>query len=97
MAAYIVDQLAFAIGMARTTYLSKIVEKAEDLSGGLAAGVSIDHAISMTGPYFGTIVWQEYGFQYVFWASGLIALASGAASLFIRLPRRAIVVAAQAD
>jgi len=95
MAAYVVDQLAFAFSMARTTYLSRIVEKSEDLSGGLAAGVSIDHAVSMTGPVIGTIVWQQYGFQYVFWASGVIALASSAASLLIRLPRRAEAPATQ--
>jgi predicted MFS family arabinose efflux permease len=86
MAAYVVDQLAFAVTMARTTYLSKIVERPEDLSGGLAAGVSIDHAVSMTGPWIGTAIWQAYGFQYVFWGSGVIALASSAAALLMVLP-----------
>ncbi|MHC4712767.1 MAG: MFS transporter [Planctomycetota bacterium] len=86
MAAYIVDHMAFAVSMARSTYLSKIVERPEDLPGGLAAGVSIDHAVSMTVPIFGGAVWVTYGFQYVFWGAAVVALTSSAVSLLIRVP-----------
>jgi len=86
MAAYVVDQLALGMSMARTTYLSKIVETPEDLPGGLAAGVSIDHAVSMTTPLLGGLVWMKYGFEYVFYGAAAIAIASSAASLLIRLP-----------
>lgn len=83
MAAYVVDQMCFSVSMARTTYLSRIIEKPEDLPGGLAAGVSIDHAVSMSIPLVGGVAWALYGFQYVFWAAGLIALGSSALSLLI--------------
>lgn len=86
MAAYVLDQMAFAMSMARTTYLSKIVERPEDLPGGLAAGVSIDHAVSMTVPLLGGLVWMKYGFEYVFWGAAVIAVVSSAVSLLIRLP-----------
>ena len=88
LAAYVLDQLSLAISVARTTYLSKIVEKPEDLPGGLAAGVSIDHAVSMTGPLVGGLVWMRFGFQYVFLGAAVLALASSAVSLMIRLPAK---------
>ncbi|MCD6405088.1 MAG: MFS transporter, partial [Planctomycetes bacterium] len=87
MAAYVLDQLAFAMSMARTTYLSKIVERPEDLPGGLAAGVSIDHAVSMTVPLLGGLVWMRYGFEYVFWGAAAIAVASSTVSFLIRVPK----------
>lgn len=90
MAAYILDQLAFSFHMARTTYLSKIIESREDLPGGLAAGVSIDHAVSMTIPLLGGLVWMRYGFQYVFWGAAVVAMASSAVSLLIRTPAAAV-------
>lgn len=86
MAAYVLDQLAFSFHMARTTYLSKIVERREDLPGGLAAGVTIDHAVSMTMPLLGGMVWMKYGFEYVFWGAAVIAMVSSSVSLLIRTP-----------
>jgi MFS family permease len=86
MAAYVVDQLAFAMQDARATYLSKIVERPEDLAGGLSAGITIDHAVSMTIPFVGGVVWAAFGFQYVFWGAAVVALSSSVASLFIRIP-----------
>ena len=38
MGAYVVDQMCFAVTMARTTYLAKILERPEDISGGLFGG-----------------------------------------------------------
>ncbi len=95
MACYVVDNLAFSLSMARTTYLSKIVERHEDLPGGLAVGVSIDHAVSMSLPTLGGIVWAVYGFQYVFWGAMCVALCSSVASLFIRIPEPAAEMVAQ--
>jgi len=87
MSAYVLDQLCFAVSMARTTYLSKIAESPEDIPGSLAAGMSIDHVVSMTVPIVGGAVWAAFGFQYVFWGGLCVALASSVASLSIRVPK----------
>lgn len=88
MAVYVVDQMTFAVTMARTTYLSKIVERPEDLPAGLASGVSIDHMVSMTLPILGGIVWAKRGFEWVFLGAAVVALASSAVSMTIRTPPR---------
>ncbi len=86
MAAYVLDQLCFSMTIARTTYLSKILESPEDLSGGLSAGISIDHMVSMVMPIFGGMVWARFGFQWVFIAAAVIAATSSALSLAVRVP-----------
>jgi len=88
MTVYVVDQLCFSVSMARTTYLAKIVESPEDLSGGLASGVSIDHLASMSLPMLGGLVWEAFGFRYVFWGASAIAVAMAAVSFGIRTPER---------
>jgi predicted MFS family arabinose efflux permease len=85
MVVYVLDQMSFAISMARTTYLSKIAESREDIPGGLAAGVSIDHAASMTLPLLGGFVWEMYGCHWVFWGAAVVALSSSAVSLLVRV------------
>lgn len=84
MVVYVLDQMSFAISMARTTYLSKIAESRDDMPGGLAAGVSIDHAASMSLPLVGGFVWEAFGFQWVFWGAAVVALSSSAVSLLVR-------------
>jgi hypothetical protein len=72
---YILDLLLFAVTMARTTYLHKILEHKDDLTPTLSTGVSIDHAVSMVVPTFGGLLWVHYGYPYVFLcAAGLAAL-----------------------
>jgi predicted MFS family arabinose efflux permease len=87
MAAYVVDQMCFAISMARTTYLSKIIETPEDLPAGLASGVSIDHLVSMSVPLLGGYVWAVWGFEYVFLGAAVVALAYAATSRLVKVPR----------
>jgi len=73
-ACFVADQLLFAVNMARTTYLSKIVDSPEDITPSLSMGVTLDHAVSMTIPFFGGLLWELTGYQYVFLAAALIAL-----------------------
>jgi MFS family permease len=68
------DQLLFGTGMARDTYLSKIVVKKEDLAPTLSLGVSINHVVSMSIPSLGGFLWMKYGHPAVFYAASGIAL-----------------------
>lgn len=71
---YVADQVLFAVGMARTTYLSKIVDRPEDLTPSLSLGVSINHVVSMSLPTLGGIVWDRFGHSWVFLGAAGIAL-----------------------
>ena len=75
-ACFIGDNLLFACLMARTTYLNKIVESKADLTPTLSMGVTVDHAVSMTIPFFAGLLWQFMGFKYVFLVAALLALVN---------------------
>lgn len=85
---YVVDQLLFAVSMARSTYLFKIAERREDVTPTLSLAVTLDHAVSMTVPFFGGLLWAAFGFQYVFLAAAALALVYLAVALRVRLPER---------
>lgn len=78
-ACFVLDQMLFAVGMARTSYLQRIEVKAGDLSPTLSMGVSIDHAVSMSLPILGGLIWARYGYPYVF----LLAAAISMVNLFV--------------
>jgi hypothetical protein len=76
MACFVADQLLFAVRMARTTYLNRIVDSPEDLSATISMGLTLDHAVSMLIPLGGGLLWTYYGYVPVFLASGIIAVAN---------------------
>lgn len=80
---YVGDQLLFACNMARATYLNKIADSPDDLTPTLSMGLTIDHAVSMTIPFFGGLVWMKLGYQYVFLGAAVIALLNLWAALKI--------------
>lgn len=82
-ACFIIDQLVFAASLARTTYLSKIADTPADITPSLSMGVTLDHAVAMTIPFFGGLIWELLGYQYVFLAAAIIALFNLAAALKI--------------
>lgn len=84
---YVIDNLVFATGMARATYLDKIAEHEEDIHASLSLGVSIDHAVSMSIPALGGVVWVLYGYPWVFVGAAAIAVLDFTAAGFIRVPR----------
>lgn len=86
-ACFVLDEVIFGFGMARTVYLSKIVEKPEHLTASLGLGVSLDHAISMTLPTLGGLIWMRYGHPWVFFAGGMIGLLMTIFSSMIRVPK----------
>ncbi len=85
MICFIVDQLLLSVNMARATYLNRISDSPADIGPSLSMGITLDHAVSMTIPIAGGMVWAYSGFQWVFWSAGLIALLNLQAAL--RIPR----------
>lgn len=83
MICFIADQLLFSVRMARTTYLNRIVDSADELTPTLSMGLSLDHAVSMLIPLGGGLLWTYYGYVPVFVVSGLLALANLALASFI--------------
>ncbi len=86
LACYVVDQIAFSLGMARDTYLSKIAERPEDIAPTLSLGISIDHAISMSLPWLGGWIWDTYGYTMVFTGAGFVAILMLIFSAMIKTP-----------
>jgi hypothetical protein len=89
-ACYVLDNVLFAAGMARTTYIDKIAESESDIHASLSVGVSIDHAVSMSLPTIGGLVWMRYGFPYVFLGAAGIAICNLIAASFVRVPKRPV-------
>jgi MFS family permease len=87
-ACYVLDNVLFACGMARATYVDKIAERQSDIHATLSLGVSIDHAVSMTIPFFAGILWavggENRGYPYVFLCAALIAVGNFIVAGFIR-------------
>lgn len=73
---FVIDQMLNATTMARATYLKKIAISPEDVSPTLSMGLSIDHAVSMVVPWLGSLVWNAFGYKYVFVLGALIAVGN---------------------
>ncbi|MEG6513417.1 MFS transporter [Desulforamulus ruminis] len=82
---YVADQLLFACNMARATYLNKIVDSPADLTPTLSMGLTIDHMVSMTIPFFGGLLWMKMGYQYIFLMAAVIALMNLYAALKMKV------------
>jgi predicted PurR-regulated permease PerM len=54
----------------------------------LTAGVTIDHVFSISVALLGGIIWNAFGFQYVFMLGILIAALNFIAASCIRIPVR---------
>lgn len=83
MACFIIDQLLMAVTIARTTYLNRIADSADDIAPTLSMGLTLDHAVSMSVPLAGGLLWAKYGYEWVFVAAGIIALINLGAALCI--------------
>ena len=83
-ALYILDNLMFATRIARTTYLNKIAENKADISPTLSLGVTMDHAVSMSIPAAGGLLWAAFGYKSVFLAASLLSVAGLFAALAIK-------------
>jgi MFS family permease len=87
-ACFVADNLLFGINMARDTYLAKIAERPEDISPSLSLGVTINHAVSMSLPAVGGLVWAKMGHPAVFMAAAGVAVLMAAFSSLVSTPER---------
>jgi MFS family permease len=85
---YVTDHLLFGVNMARTTYLSKIVVKREDIAPTLSLGITINHAVSMSVPALGGIMWMKYGHSSVFMGAAVVAVVMLIFSSMVRVDGR---------
>lgn len=84
---YLLDQMLMSVNMARATYMKKIARRAEDIQPALTASVSIDHLFSIVLALIGGLIWNVFGFQYVFLLGAVIALANFVAARHIKVER----------
>ena len=84
---YLVDQMLMSVGMARSTYMKKIALRKEDVQPALTLGVSIDHVFSISVALLGGLIWNVYGYQYVFLLGVGIAVVNFFVALQVRIPQ----------
>ena len=93
-ACYLLDQMLFSVSMARSTYMKKIALDPTDIQPALSAAVSIDHVFSISIALLGGLIWNQFGFQYVFLLGVLIAFTNFFVARLIRLPESPLAVPA---
>jgi predicted MFS family arabinose efflux permease len=92
-ACYLVDQMIFSVSMARSTYMKKIALRPDHVQPALTAGVTIDHVFSVAAALLGGLIWNRFGFQYVFLFGMLIAVVNFFVALQVRIPQPANALA----
>jgi len=84
----LLDQMVFSVSIARATYMKKIAKQAQDVQPALTASVTIDHVFSITSALVGGVIWNYYGFQYVFLFGVGIAVVNLFAALQVKVPKK---------
>jgi predicted MFS family arabinose efflux permease len=85
---YLLDQMLFSVGMARSMYIKKIALDDSHVQPALTAGVTIDHIFSISIALVGGLIWNRFGFQYVFLLGIIIAILNFIACGYIRIPEK---------
>lgn len=88
-ACYLLDQMLMSVGMARSTYMKKISLRPEHVQPALTASVTIDHIFSISVALIGGVIWNQFGYQYVFLMGVVIALINFTAAMQVRVPKAA--------
>jgi predicted MFS family arabinose efflux permease len=86
VACYLLDQMVFSVSIARSTYMKKIATQPQDVQPALTASVTIDHVFSISSALVGGVIWDYFGFQYVFLFGVGIAIVNLFAALRVRVP-----------
>lgn len=73
-ACYLLDQVLMSVNMARSTYMNKIAIQPQDVQPALTLSVTIDHLFSIGIALLGGLIWNAFGYQYVFLIGVLIAI-----------------------
>jgi predicted MFS family arabinose efflux permease len=85
-ACYLLDQMLMSVSIARSTYMRKIALQPADVQPALTAAVTIDHIFSISVALLGGVIWNEFGYQYVFLLGVGIAVINFFVSLRVRVP-----------
>ncbi len=72
-ACYLIDQMLLSVSMARSTYMKKIAKRPDDVQPALTLSVTIDHIFSISIALLGGLIWNTFGYQYVFLLGVVIA------------------------
>jgi predicted MFS family arabinose efflux permease len=87
-ACFLIDQMIFSVSMARATYMKKIALQPDHIQPALTAAVTIDHVFSISAALLGGLVWNAFGFQYVFLFGAGIAVINFFTALRVKLPQK---------
>lgn len=85
-ACFVADQLLFGVNMARDTYMAKIALNPSDIAPSLSMGVTINHAVSMSVPALGGLIWYYWGYSWVFVLAAGIAVLMAVFASMVRTP-----------
>ncbi len=85
---YLLDQMLMSVNMARSTYIKKIAVDESHVQPALTAGLTIDHVFSISIALLGGVIWNVFGYQYVFLIGIVVAALGFLAASFIRIPPR---------
>jgi len=85
---FLLDQMLMSVNMARATYIKKIALEPAHIQPALTASVSIDHIFSILVALLGGVIWNIFGFQYVFLMGTGIAFLNLMAAMHVRIPAR---------
>jgi predicted MFS family arabinose efflux permease len=87
VACYLLDQMLMSVSMARATFMKKIALEPAHIQTALQAGITIDHVFSISVALLGGLVWNFFGYQYVFLMGALIALTNLFFALQVKVPK----------
>ena len=84
-ACFLLDNMLMSVGMARSTYIKKIALDPSHVQPALTASVTIDHIFSISVALLGGLIWNQFGYQYVFLLGGVIALGNFIIAMRIKI------------
>jgi predicted MFS family arabinose efflux permease len=88
---FLVDQMIFSVSMARATYIKKISKQPDHIQSALTAAVTIDHVFSISSALVGGVIWNTFGFQYVFLFGAVIAVINFFTAMRVRVPLKGAI------
>ncbi len=75
-----------SVNMARATYINKIALQPDDVQPALTFSVTIDHVFSIAIALIGGVIWNVFGYQYVFLIGVVLAIINFFAASRIKIP-----------
>lgn len=87
-ACYLLDMMLMSVGIARSTYIKKIALDPADVQPALTAAVTIDHVFSISIALLSGVIWNAFGYQYVFLMGVFIAFLNFLAALQVRVMKK---------